>query len=396
MKFETVCFAFEIPIVKSYYSRYDFALFEKRGMKVVLLDLSLLFHPGQYEESDSEQLIEDCDSLKYIQFSEKKELREFVKNNPEAFYWMTFQLTPEYMWCIRCMSRHRYGFICNVDYYPLSFNRMKTSVYYNKFSLAKINAFMLTRIPHRLYGLRDADAVITYSEELIKQESLITSYGKNTILDFTNTIDYMECIKRLGADFTENKEDYLVFLDQYLPYHPDGLEAGYRLEPLKYYEEINSFLHRVSSITGLKVIVAAHPKADYEHEHPECFSDFSVIKFKSAELVKNAKLVVSHFSLSVNYCIFFEKPLLLVTTDGMNVNKGQKESNDIMAKSINRSFINISEPIDEDTLKAMIAFELEAAKTKYSMVANRVHLPNNHPNKDRKFGEVMLGVMDRL
>lgn len=107
--------------------------------------------------------------------------------------------------------------------------------------------------------------------------------------------------------------DYCVFLDEYLPYHPDYKILGLTtVNAIPYYESLNRFFDLIERKHKLTVIIASHPKAVYEINP---YNDRPVYQYRTAELVKNALLVLAHFSTSVSYAVLFKKPLLFLYND---------------------------------------------------------------------------------
>ena len=42
-------------------------------------------------------------------------------------------------------------------------------------------------------------------------------------------------------------------MDEYIPYHPDGVSLGVNIDPITYYDEMNSFLYRIQENTIQKL-----------------------------------------------------------------------------------------------------------------------------------------------
>ena len=109
--------------------------------------------------------------------------------------------------------------------------------------------------------------------------------------------------------------DYCVFLDEYTPYHPDFLLLGIpSVEPSKYYTSMNSFFKKLEAKFNTRVIIAAHPKADYKINP---YDGRQLFVMKTCELVKNARFVISHSSTSISFAVLFNKPLIFIYNDEM-------------------------------------------------------------------------------
>lgn len=143
--------------------------------------------------------------------------------------------------------------------------------------------------------------------------------GKNLIS--LNSFDF-ENVKYNPAPIESivGEERYAVFLDIYITNHPDfRLSTNTaHFDPNVYFKFLNDFFTYIENKYQLKVVIAAHPKANYTNE----FGDRLVLKNKTKELVKDCSLVLSHGSLSINFATLYKKPIIYFYND-------QFEQNDV-------------------------------------------------------------------
>lgn len=105
----------------------------------------------------------------------------------------------------------------------------------------------------------------------------------------------------------------IVFLDDNFPYHPDFLMVKKNtINPGLYYDILNSFFADIEERTGLGVVIAAHPRANYNHNP---FNGRPLIYYKTELLVREAALVLAHASTAISFAIIHEKPLCLLYTN---------------------------------------------------------------------------------
>ncbi len=105
-----------------------------------------------------------------------------------------------------------------------------------------------------------------------------------------------------------------VFLDEYLPFHPDFFRQKV-LPPIKadeYYPLLNKFFRLIEKQLKLKVIIAAHPRSHSE-KLSESFERRELVFGRTIELVKESKLVLAHSSTSLNFANLFYKPVIFLT-----------------------------------------------------------------------------------
>lgn len=111
---------------------------------------------------------------------------------------------------------------------------------------------------------------------------------------------------------------YAVFLDQNLAYHSDLHLTGKTpsTNEANYFSALNRFFDKFEYRTGYRVLIATHPRARYDF-HPHLFCGREVVIGRTAELVRDAKLVFAHYSTSISFPVLWRKPLVLLTTNDL-------------------------------------------------------------------------------
>ncbi len=134
-----------------------------------------------------------------------------------------------------------------------------------------------------------------------------------------NSDDYDNYIKLKNCEPVLDHE-YILFLDEYLPLHPDtALFKIKNVKPEDYYPELNNYFDRVEKQFSLPIVIAAHPKAN-RYKEEDFFNGRKVIFGKTAELSKHSNFVIAHDTTSINYPIAFQKKLHFITS--INIEKG--------------------------------------------------------------------------
>ena len=78
-------------------------------------------------------------------------------------------------------------------------------------------------------------------------------------------INYFDYDDFLSTKFSQRiiPEKYCVFHDEYLPHHPDFSMLGINTVDEKlYYKDLNIFFNLIEETYKVKVVIAAHPKAE--------------------------------------------------------------------------------------------------------------------------------------
>jgi len=107
-----------------------------------------------------------------------------------------------------------------------------------------------------------------------------------------------------------------VFLDQDLAWHPDFAVANLKppVTAKRYFSALHAFFETIEQRLGLEVVIALHPRARYsDANHP--LAGHRMIKGVTAELVRDAQLVLAHDSNSVAFAVLWEKPTVFLTSD---------------------------------------------------------------------------------
>ena len=167
-------------------------------------------------------------------------------------------------------------------------------------------------IPARIFG-GDSEIIDLY----LKRHN----YDKNNItyihsMDYDRYLDYLERV-----NYQQPKLDMTcVLLDDMPTNHPDGLLTNTPLVDEKnYFYSMNQLFMKIEKELGLRVIIAAHPRSNYE-DMPDVFGGREIIKGKTPDLVAKSSLVIMHNSTSVSFAILFKKPIMVAATSDMNVN----------------------------------------------------------------------------
>lgn len=155
-----------------------------------------------------------------------------------------------------------------------------------------------------------------YTNKINIHKKVFSSFGLGFFTDRINHPDY-EKYREITKKQPEKKGRYIVFLDNYFPLHPDFKYFRSVFFTLEDAEAYQASLRRFFSFLEMKydepVIIAAHPKADYKGNE---FGNRKIIKYKTAELVAAADLVVCHASNSISYVVLADKPLVIISTNG--------------------------------------------------------------------------------
>ncbi len=125
----------------------------------------------------------------------------------------------------------------------------------------------------------------------------------------------------LQAPPAGEREPMAVFLDQCFPFHPD-FQVLKRKTPVtaeRYYPSLCRFFDALEQATGLRTIIAAHPRAPKDRD---LFAGRVTVSGQSLDLVQRASLVLAHTSTAVNFAVMYKTPLLFLNTAELSASEG--------------------------------------------------------------------------
>ena len=103
----------------------------------------------------------------------------------------------------------------------------------------------------------------------------------------------------------------------------------------------------------MEVIIAAHPKSAYDN----CaFGQRKIINGATNELIKDSRFVILHDSTAVSYAVLYEKPMMFVFQQSVDVFRFDSNYSSIIAfhKELGGELINIDNINDLDVLSIPI------------------------------------------
>ena len=103
-----------------------------------------------------------------------------------------------------------------------------------------------------------------------------------------------------------------------MPFHTDAIlfkKFNPKVSEKKYFPALNEFFSNFEKYTKTKVIIAAHPKSDYDKNKKNFWYDRPFYKDKTYELIKDSSYVLAHQSTSLSYAVILKKPILFLTSN---------------------------------------------------------------------------------
>ena len=317
-----ILFLVNSPLDRRDFERFGIELLMKNGFEVEIWDITDILHP------DVRKNYTPPDPINWPHcrvFSDKEyTLNEIKALSSETFIIAHIHYLRERYSVYKAISdsKAKYGVEVS-NALPSGDDKKQSFLFYLK-KLRKVTVKKLLdrgflRLPFTWLGIRPASLILAGGEQSLKYHY---PANKTTEIVWVHAMDYDFYLKDRNNSSIERP--IAVFLDSYLPFHPIRF---YRMEksPIsadKYYSILNKFFNLVEDRLGLEVIIAAHPRSQYE-KHPDCFEGRKWVRGQTFRLVKESKLVLTHSSTTINFANLFYKPVIfLISSDLEKAGRG--------------------------------------------------------------------------
>ena len=155
-----------------------------------------------------------------------------------------------------------------------------------------------------------------------------------------NSGDYQRSIFEVGRSHQLQNKDYLVFIDQNIPFHPDNKLIGVSFDPTLYFNTMNMIFRELEKRFDKKIVIAAHPSCSERYIQNNYFEGREVFTGITMELVRDSFGVISHDSTAISFPVVFKKPLLFVFTESMRQSReASYQYCSVMSKLLDCPFI---------------------------------------------------------
>lgn len=351
-KFSRIIYLVASPWNYRDHKRHGADIFQKNGYEVIVLDFTYAIYPL----FPMKPLYNDF--YKHYQFfSEKEVLTSIESLNTSDLIIELCNFSPKHFFIYQALSKMKLtyaiaenncypqGIVSNNAPHPKLINRL------SNFLKLPFNV-MLKRIKHKFKWKYDCQ------KKYIRGPSYIIAGGKYSInfsltFDFkfkspkiiwTHALDYdiyLESKKNICKS-DEFPKSFIVFLDQYFPFHTDYyiMTDSILINPETYYSKICSFFDYLENKFQIPVVIAAHPRAEYE-KHPNYYKGRRVVKNKTNDLVKRSEFIVAHSSTAINFPVIYIKPVIFIKTNELEECYYIGPDIEAMSKCFNKIPINI-------------------------------------------------------
>lgn len=309
-----ITFLSATPVLSGDVKRFSYDELIALGFKVSFLDLTPVVDL-QAERAVSAARMDDP-RFSYMRAGSMGEIEGYISSHTDDYYFLMFDRYYEVRRVYDILTRYdvSYGNINTAltdnMISPTAFSNNPITFDYRRLSPAKWKRIFYNRIYRRIHKYKPTSFVviggINGEEEIYKNCETREGVTKRIPL---RSFDYERFLRSDTYDY--GGKPYAVFLDQYVPYHPDQNLHNDRVEEKPYFEELHDIFDVIRQDYGLDIIIAAHPRGDYGKKG-DVFKGCRIEYGITAELVKGASLVLAHYSNSIAFAAMAKKPVLIL------------------------------------------------------------------------------------
>jgi hypothetical protein len=312
-----IFFIHRFPFNKEAFIRDEFNYFLKQGHTVKYLDIASLLKKRKLVDSCPQELKKHV-----VYFTSKREFAKFLLvNNENTLVVTDVGLLANSAWMYIAIFRSKISYLL-FENSVLLFGpapKLLISTLHSKKLIQRLNFKKIFIKPVELVQYtyatlikKSASLIITSKNKLSSEKAALK--GEKTKVEYTVSMDYAQALKITDEELI--LQPYAVFIDQYFNHHPDfkTKHIVHSFSAKQYYGELNKFLVNFEEQSGLKVVIASHPRRSEAHQQ-DFYPQFPLFYNKTGALIKNANLVLTHFSTAINFAVIFNKPFILLDSN---------------------------------------------------------------------------------
>lgn len=379
MKPTTICFMVPTPPTKTNYQQFGIELLESRGFQTLILDFTQILNPDYSKKYQPPNLL---DSINIVRFKTRNEFSVFLSNNRDIIVADFIGGSSETLFIYRYFKKFCIQYI-NLSVGSIPAPTILSSkgnlllkkiaqLHRPKMVFQKLKSYLMKKIyaiPYYISGLQPPQYLLVDGYRHPNRPPLPDT---KTQVIWAHTWDYDLYLENQNKP--SEKSNYCVFIDDYLPFHPDFIlfpQLAISVNPDNYYNCSNRFFDYFEATFKMPVIIAAHPKSRYDLM-PHYFPGREIKKDQTVNLISNSKCVLTMASTAINFAVLYRKPIIFLTMNELTKNYYGALIT-AFAAEFNKKPININQDLATD-----IKNELLINEDSYNRyISNYIKTPNS-------------------
>lgn len=300
------------PLTKKVYDDYCMEFLSCHDCSVEYWDVTKLFKIGN---AGLEEYVPDA-RIKVKTLQSYKEFESMVVENQTSFFISLMSCFLNQWRLLRILSQKKVLY-ASWGPAPLYVEKKSTSQRLRRVTFSKVMSvfgnyfmkFLLKTKFVRYYKYYFGVGKYGFLSIGLNDEKLLKSCKRLSVHSF----DYNAF--RFANDKQLEQNNYVVFIDQYFPFHPDFCITGTQtVPPEPYYRLLNTTLSKIEKELSVEIVIAAHPKA-VKYKTQDFFAGRKVFFGETQSLIKNSQFVLAHSSTAIYFAIMAHKPICLLNAD---------------------------------------------------------------------------------
>jgi hypothetical protein len=308
------------------YQRYGIDILKSNNFSVEVWDITPVVYPRRVSEYIPHDALDrfNCPELSVLE--NKKDFFDKLANlGREACFICLLKLDAETLFIFKELSRKGLKYLlsnCNIpppvtswtqSHIPESKENRGVFLQWKKRLNnihSRIMGILLYRFPVNLFSFAPPLYLLVGGTK----SDYKSAFFRRSERIWAHSYDFDRYLELEHAEDSLPLKNWAVFLDHGTPYQPDVLSYGKeRIPPEKYYPILLAFFDRIEKDTGLEVVIAAHPRWDYQ-KAPDHFKGRKILRGQTVRLVKESKLVIGIFSTALTFAAVYRKPVFFLRT----------------------------------------------------------------------------------
>lgn len=314
-----ICFILDTPILQSYQSYYMLDVFTDHGYRLELLDISPFANPQAYRITVTGKMDYGAGNIHLCR--EYGDIYRVLDMAPEgAFAVTSFGWGLPFYPIFKYLSKRkiRYGHMilnsCYETAAPFTLFQ-RAAKFLRMLSVRHAMDVVFRRLDRKWFHVDACSFIINNSPSEIGHYKKRFYCGADTRFLVIHSNSYEEALAcKDKKPLVDGR--YCLWLDSYIPYHPDLAGMDIQIDAGQYYSSLRKFFHWVEDTFGVRVVVSAHPRSDYL-SHPEAYEGFEVIKYHTCMLARDAEFIITSSSTSFLYAVAYLKPMVFIYNNEM-------------------------------------------------------------------------------
>jgi hypothetical protein len=162
---------------------------------------------------------------------------------------------------------------------------------------------------------------------------------------------------------------YILFIDDCLTLSFDFHLGHFShiIDAASYIDLINGFFDRLERLTGLPVVIAAHPNGREYPDYATLFKGRQLYDDRTAWLSCGCVCALTHYSSAINFPVILRKPIALLTFDQLQA-APQGRIVEVIASALQRPVLDLSQQAEDGALLSrLLAPTQEVAYAAYEV-----------------------------